>query len=198
MNEQEENDMTDSVQCDESASASGKQKYNTSTKKPTTPHDVCPFRLNIYMVSEEAPVDPGRWFVSHKNVNKKTCGCHKGHVKLRPHELHNYLTNMSEEDRELAKKCVKLRFSASATAALLDSTSTTCSTYQANQISYLSRLPSELGKPNRSTAHPEHGCGDDFPKWYSFTVLLPHCDFWVQSQRHFAQACSNTGASTGH
>ncbi|KAG7344906.1 hypothetical protein IV203_032437 [Nitzschia inconspicua] len=60
MNEQEENDMTDSVQCDESASASGNQKYNTSTKKPTTPHDVCPFRLNIYMVSEEAPVDPGR------------------------------------------------------------------------------------------------------------------------------------------
>ncbi|KAG7365074.1 hypothetical protein IV203_038277 [Nitzschia inconspicua] len=59
---------------------------------------------------------------------------------------------MSEEDKELAKQCVNLRFSAFATAALLGSTSTTCSTYQADQISYLSRLLSELGKPNQSTA----------------------------------------------
>ncbi|KAG7355736.1 hypothetical protein IV203_000422 [Nitzschia inconspicua] len=109
MNEQEENGMTDSVQCDESGSASGNQKYNTSTKKPTTTNDVFPFRLNIYMVSEEAQVDPGRWFLSHHNVNKKTCACHKGHVKLRPHELHNYLANMSEEDKELAKQCVEHR-----------------------------------------------------------------------------------------
>ncbi|KAG7369990.1 hypothetical protein IV203_027736 [Nitzschia inconspicua] len=59
---------------------------------------------------------------------------------------------MSEEDKELAKQCVKLRFSASSTAAFLGSTSTTRSTYQADQISYLSRLLSDLGKPNRSNA----------------------------------------------
>ncbi|KAG7367423.1 hypothetical protein IV203_030094 [Nitzschia inconspicua] len=101
MNEQERNAASSadsSVDSEESAGASGCQKYNTSTKKPTEPDYVCPFRLNIYMVSEDAPVDAGRWFVSHINVNKRTCAWHRGHIRLRPSELHNYLTNMSEED----------------------------------------------------------------------------------------------------
>ncbi|KAG7368278.1 hypothetical protein IV203_031021 [Nitzschia inconspicua] len=58
---------------------------------------------------------------------------------------------MSEEEKELAKQCVKLLSSASSTAALLGSRSVTRLTYQADQISHSSRVLGDLGKPIQST-----------------------------------------------
>ncbi|KAG7347622.1 hypothetical protein IV203_016327 [Nitzschia inconspicua] len=51
---------------------------------------------------------------------------------------------MSGEEKELAKQCVKLLFSTSSTAALLGSRSATRLTYQADQISHLSRVLVDL------------------------------------------------------
>ncbi|KAG7368551.1 hypothetical protein IV203_031294 [Nitzschia inconspicua] len=70
---------------------------------------------------------------------------------------------MSEEDKELAKKCVKLRFSASATAALLDSTSTTCSTYQPTRYPTCPAFLVSLANPTDQQLIQNTGVGTTFP-----------------------------------
>ncbi|KAG7348782.1 hypothetical protein IV203_011379 [Nitzschia inconspicua] len=153
---------------------------------PTEPDYVFPFRLNIYMVSEDAPVDAWRWFVSHINVNKRTCAWHRGHIRPRPSELHNYLTNMPEEEKKHTEQFSKLRFSTSSTAALLCSRSAGGLTYQANQILYLSRAVCDIGKHGQSTA-------DQLVSTFS-----KRTDPWIQSQRQFSQTWTNTGATSGN
>ncbi|KAG7363582.1 hypothetical protein IV203_026943 [Nitzschia inconspicua] len=84
--------------------------------------DACPFHFTIYMVSEDAPTDAGRWFLSSTKVNRSTCACHLRHSKLPENPsllLSTYIANLSEENKALAKQCVGLHFTAPSVAAVL-------------------------------------------------------------------------------
>ncbi|KAG7340745.1 hypothetical protein IV203_024288 [Nitzschia inconspicua] len=89
------------------------KKRPTKVKKmmvsrPIHEKDVCSFHFSIYMVSEDAIVDAGRWFLSTTNVNPSTCSWHCGHKRLDPSLLPNQISNMSEDEQELAKQCLQL------------------------------------------------------------------------------------------
>ncbi|KAG7342403.1 hypothetical protein IV203_007496 [Nitzschia inconspicua] len=84
--------------------------------------DACPFHFTIYMVSEDAPTDAGRWFLSSTKVNRSTCACHLRHSKLPENSsllLSTYIANLSEENKALAKQCVGLHFTSPSVAAVL-------------------------------------------------------------------------------
>jgi hypothetical protein len=97
----------------------------------------CRFTFTVFLHPDDGSSLANRWILSTHGVNPSTCATHTHHPRIDPSLLPNYIGNMQQEERKLARQCLQLRFTAASTAALLSLRNALGLTFTHKQIAYM-------------------------------------------------------------
>jgi len=115
------------------------RKRKTSTSKPLSKKDACPFTCILSMRKVDDPQFPGRWTLK---ANRNGCW-HKGHFRMQPGELAVSIKNMTEDEKKLASQCAEVSFTAASSTALINVRNTSGINFNEEQIRYLTAKENE-------------------------------------------------------
>jgi hypothetical protein len=97
----------------------------------------CKFSFTVYLLPDDGTPLANHWILSTHGVDSLTCATHTHHPRIDPSLLPNYIGNMQPHEKELARQCFQLRFTAASTAALLTMCNSLGLTFTHKQLAFM-------------------------------------------------------------
>jgi hypothetical protein len=139
-----------------------KENVKTSTSRAKISEKLCGFKFNILLFDEPQGKYANCWFLTgHKDADSLTCRCHKFHPPMKADQLHQDISLMSEEDKNLFSQCNDYYIVPSTCDSLLTECNENGGQWKTSQMAYLQRQLKKSGVAKLETADDDTNAARD-------------------------------------